>query len=114
MKKREARFLFLEGVPEAGMVLVLVFRGGWIDAIASAKVGSFGELKGWLESSGYLDEARFFDTGDGLKGILGDGLSSVEAWLSSLGIGKATLPIRNAEQARVIICGIRQYFAMKR
>lgn len=111
MTKREARIAYMDAVPGTGRTLVIIFRGGWIDAIASCEASKAEELIEWFRTSGYLEEIKEFAIGQGLHSL--EGVSEVEEWLAELGIQRGGLPARNLRQVSVIMEGLREYHRCK-
>ncbi|MBC7127267.1 MAG: hypothetical protein ABC585_06920 [Candidatus Methanosuratincola petrocarbonis] len=107
VEKREARIAYIDAVPGMGMVLIIIFRGGWIDTIASCKADAAESLIEWFRTSGYLEEIKAFARGKGLLALRG--ISELEDWLAERGIRRGELPARNLRQASVIMEGLKEY-----
>lgn len=105
--KRETRIACFDSVPGMGRILIIIFRGGWIDAIASCEANTAEELVEWLKRSGYIDEIKAFSSGEGLLAL--QGFSELEDRLAECGIRRGGLPARNLRQATVIMEGLREY-----
>ncbi|MBC7120441.1 MAG: hypothetical protein H5T33_02490 [Candidatus Methanosuratus sp.] len=105
--KKEARIAYIEVIPGIGKVLIVVFRGGWIDSIVSCEAGSMDDLVRWLGTSGYIEEIRGFETGENFRAL--PDAARLECWLKGLGIQKQGLPERNMEQVAVIMEGLAEY-----
>ncbi|MEN3035188.1 MAG: hypothetical protein ABC537_02685 [Candidatus Methanosuratincola sp.] len=107
MAKREARIAYIDAIPGMGRILIIIFRGGWIDTIASCEANTTEGLIEWLQTSGYIEEIKSFATGEGLLAL--QGASELEDWLAGHGILKEQIPARNLKQASAIIEGLREY-----
>lgn len=105
--KRETRIAYIDAVPGMGRVLIIIFRGGWIDTIASCETTKAEGIIEWFRSSGYFDELKAFAAGGGLLAM--QGVSELEEWLAERGIRREELPARNLRQASVIMEGLREY-----
>lgn len=111
MVKREVRMAYMDTVPGMARALVIIFRGGWIDAIVSCEASKAEELIEWFRSSGYLEEIKAFAIGEGLHSL--EGVSELEDWLVDHGVQRGGLPARNAMQVSVIMEGLREYHRCK-
>lgn len=105
--KREARIAYIDAIPGMGRAIIIIFRGGWIDTIASCEAKTAWELIEWLRRSGYIEEIKSFAAGEGLLAL--QGASDLEDWLAGRGILREQLPARNMRQASVIIEGLKEY-----
>ncbi|MCX8182271.1 MAG: hypothetical protein N3D12_04060 [Candidatus Methanomethyliaceae archaeon] len=105
-KKREARKAYVEYIREGGGMLVLfVFRGGWIDAIVMKRgLKGLGELVTWLRETGYFEEVSGIAFGEGFRGAIGGDLGE-----KNLGMPMVSLSPRNRCDAEAIIEGIRHW-----
>lgn len=106
--KREARVAFIEHVE--GSTVVIVFRGGWIDAMMARRGTDLGGLKGWLEASKYCKELSGISLGSEAATAIGeDGAEEIASWAEGAGWEVVPLPRRSRAQARAIIDGMRRY-----
>jgi len=110
--KRETRTAYVDAVPGMGRILIVIFRGGWIDTITSCEAKDAEGLIGWLRSSGYTEEIKAFVIGEGLSAL--QGISELEDWLARHGIPRGELPARNLNQVSAIMEGLREYQRDKR
>lgn len=97
--KKEARIAHIEALPRRS-ILVLVFRGGWIDGLSV--LPAKGGAAGWLEGSRYLQELRGISIGDSLGAA---DAADLRAWARAKGLPEAKVGQRNIRQARVIAEG---------
>ena len=104
--KKEARIARVEGLP-AGGVLIIIFRGGWIDGLAGLMAGGRPEpVIGWLGGSKYWEELKGISLGENLEASIGAGGSSrVREWAKSKGLPEVGIGARNRRQARVLAEG---------
>ncbi len=107
MMKKEARIARFEALP-GGRVLVVVFRGGWIDGISSfpAKGGAAGGLDG----SRYLEELRGISIGEGLGAAES---AELRGWAEGKGLPEVEAGERNVRQAKVIAEGFGRFLEGK-
>jgi hypothetical protein len=100
--KKEARIAHVEALP-GGSLLVIVFRGGWIDGLSAfpGRPGKGGAAE-WLEGSKYLEELRGISLGDGMGATEA---AEVRGWARSKGLPEAVVGERNRRQAKVIAEG---------
>ncbi len=109
-RKREARVAFIENV--AGSTVVIVFRGGWIDAMMARRETDLGGLKGWLGASRYCEELSGISLGSEAAAAIGEeGVREIASWAEGAGWAVVSLPRRSRAQAEAIIEGIRRYKA---
>jgi len=92
-------------------LLIVIFRGGWIDTITSCEAEDAEDIINWFRSSGYVEEIRGFATGEGLSAL--QGVSELEDWLAKHGIERAELSARNLKQVSVIMEGLKEYHRSK-
>jgi hypothetical protein len=103
--KKEARIARVEGLP-GGSILVIVFRGGWIDGLSAFPgIAGRGGVAEWLDGSRYLEELRGISMGEGL-GVAE--AAEVSGWAKTKGLPEVVIGERNRRQARVIAEGFRQ------
>lgn len=111
-RKREARTLFVDAVGGGGgAALAIVFRGGWIDCIASVmEPGGAGATSAWLESQGFMLEVTGIVIGAGFAAAWGEAeAAKLSGWARAKGLPRGALGSRNAAQARVISSGLEDY-----
>lgn len=97
--KKEARIACLEPLPGGG-VLVIVFRGGWIDGLLAFPEGR--GAAGGLEASRFMRELRGICLGEGLAGA---DAAELRGWAGAKGLPEVEVGERNRGQARVIAEG---------
>ncbi len=107
MVKREARTAYIDALPGIGKILIVIFRGGWIDAITSCDAEDAEGLIKWFSTSGYTEEIRSFAAGEGLSAL--EGISKFEDWIAKKGIRREELPKGIWRQVSVIVEGLREY-----
>ncbi len=105
--KKEARIARFEALPGGG-VLVVVFRGGWIDGIST--LPAEGGAVGVLDGSRFLQELRGISIGDGLVAAESAGL---RGWARGRGLPEVEAGERNVRQARVIAEGFGRFLEGK-
>lgn len=97
--KAERRIAFLDYIEEGDLVIAIVFRGCWIDAITMKKgLKSFEGVISWLKEEGYFYEISGFHLSDSI--------------LEKLGLRDfASAPCceRNLSSAKIIIDGIKNW-----
>lgn len=109
--KREARVALVEAL-KRGAVIVIIFRGGWIDGIMVNRGPTrLEELEKWLEVSPYFRELHGLAIGKDFLEVMGDdGACEFRAWAVSMGKEILEAGARNLRQAGVIIGALRENF----
>jgi hypothetical protein len=89
-------------------VIMIVFRGAWLDGMMVMKgVDSLEQLEGRIAGSNYFEELKGFALGRDFLSVLGqEGERAFEAWTADLGKGMLMLGNRNRELAEVMVRGI--------
>lgn len=111
MDKKERRSAVFELIPGSKVALLMVFRGGWIDAISSSPSDDVESLEAWLIKSRYMEEIHTISFGVCISSLLGNRKPVLEDRLRGLGKRVWSVPKRNAEQARIILDGISEYLS---
>lgn len=106
--KRETRRGYVDYIQEGGGVVVLfVFRGGWIDAIVMKRgLHDLRDLVNWLKETGHFGEISCMAFGEGFRKAFGGNM--VEKYLE---IPLKSPSPRNVGDANVIIEGIKQWLS---
>ncbi|MEM3882998.1 MAG: hypothetical protein QXO23_06410 [Candidatus Methanomethyliaceae archaeon] len=106
--KRETRRGYVDYLQEGGGVVVLfVFRGGWIDAIVMKRgLQDLRDLVSWLKETGYFEGISGIAFGEGFRKAFGGNMG--EKYLE---IPVKSPSSRNVGDANVIIEGIRQWLS---
>ncbi|MBC7112998.1 MAG: hypothetical protein H5T34_03095 [Candidatus Methanomethyliales bacterium] len=108
--KRETRKAYVDYIPEGrGIVVLFVFRGGWIDAIVMKRgAKDLEDLVKWLRETGYFEEISGIAFGEGFRSAIGWKMNE-----KYLGIPLMDVPPRNRRDAEVVIEGIRKWLGEK-
>lgn len=95
-RKKEVRTIVLDYLKEGDIVIAIIFRGCWIDAITMRKgLRNFEEITSWLKEEGYLCEISYIS--DDIKEKFGSLNTSI------------TCCMRNLNMAKIIVEGVRNW-----
>ncbi|MCS7097448.1 MAG: hypothetical protein NZ922_00470 [Candidatus Methanomethyliaceae archaeon] len=96
-RKKEARTIVLDYLKEGDLVIAIIFRGCWIDAITMKRgLRSFEEITSWLKEEGYLCEISYIS-------------NSIKEHFGPLNLPITYCCIRNLNMAKILIEGVRDW-----
>lgn len=97
--KIEKRIAFLDYIKEGDIVIAIIFRGCWIDAITMKRgIKSYEEIFSWLKEEGYFYEIFGFHLS-----------SSIVENFGLHNISNTPCCKRNLNSAKIIIDGIKNW-----
>jgi len=97
--KIEKRYAFLDYIKEGDIVIAIIFRGCWIDAITMKRgIKNYEEIISWLKEEGYFYEISGFHLSN-----------SIIEKFRLYNIPNIPCCKRNLNSAKVIIDGIRNW-----